>query len=208
MASADENDDVYNTPMLASDAAAMLRRKVQRNDRPYVADTTKLNNRKVDSWKKSVLDEISGPKGLVPSGRVWPSWQLYDEGLGVLKYQELKAKGLIPAVDPEVLEYWKDFFENLTVEEMHSYGSGVVSFGWGLIQNYLKMWYADQKYEALFSKFETPLEWERNHHPHKLLLEGRILPFWNEEMIKDIQQKVAAVLMNQVRPQGGEGGFR
>ena len=192
---------MYNAPMLTSDAASMLRRRAQRNDRPYIAETTKLNNRRVDDWKKNVLDKISDHRGMVLSGRVWHSWQLYDEGKNHLKYQELKSKGAIPKISPEVLEFWKDFFENLTVEEMHSYGSGTVSYGWGIIQNYFKMWYADQKYEKLFSQYSTPLEWERNYHPHKALLSGEILPFWDEETIKDIHHKVAAILINQVEPQ-------
>lgn len=201
----EDREDMYNMPMSTSDAAAMLRRKVQRNDRPYVADTTKLNNRKIDTWKKTVLDKIADHRGSVPSGRVWPSWQLYDEGIGVVKYQEMKTQGVVPEISEKVLAFWKEFFEELTAEEMHEYGSGTISFGWGIIQNYFKMWYADQKYEVLFGKFETPLEWERNHHAHKPLLHGEVLPFWNEEILKDVQQKIGAVLMNQVQPQGTSG---
>ncbi len=190
-----------NAPMLTSDAASMLRRRAQKNDRPYIAKTTKLNNRKVDDWKKNVLDKISDNRGMVLSGRVWHSWELYNEGKSVLKYRELKTKGVIPEISPDILEFWKDFFENLTVEEMHSYGSGAVSYGWGIIQTYNKMWYADQKYEKLFSQYSTPLEWERNYHRYKPLLFGEISPLWDEETRKDIYQKVGAVLINQVKPQ-------
>lgn len=201
----EDREDVYTSPISTGDASAMLRRRVQKNDRPYIAETTTLNNRMVDDWKTSVLDQIADSRGTVPSGRVWESWRLYNEGKGILKYHDLKEKGMILETLPEVLEFWKDFFEHLNVDEMHAYGSGTVSYGWGIIQNYFAMWYSDQKYEALFGKFDTPLEWEQNHHNHTALLTGEVLPFWTEEILKDIQQKIAAVLLNDVKPQGGSG---
>ena len=200
MASHEDYNDICNAPILTSDVASMFRRRILKNDRPYVANTTKLNNRMVDDWKKTVLDKISDHRGLVPSERVWRSWQLYNEGKTILKYQELRTKGVIPEISEEVFEFWKDFFEILTIEEMHAYGSGTVSHGWGIIQNCYKMWYANQKYEKLFSQYSTPLEWEKNYHHHKPLLFGEIFPFWDKEILKDIQQKVSAILMNQVNP--------
>ena len=138
---------------------------------------------------------------------VW-GWQLYNEGIGVQKYVELRDKNMIPKVPKEVLEFWKEFFEKSSVEEMHQYGSGVISFGWGIIQNEIKIWYADEKWENFFSHFKDPLEWEKNRHKQSSLLDGKILPFWNEDILKDIQHKVVAVLMNQVQPQSIGGGFK
>lgn len=194
--------DIYNAPMRVEDAASMLRRRVQKNDRPYISSTTKLNNRMVDQWKKNVLLKTSDNQGRVPSGRVWQSWQLYLEGHEIKQFIELKKQGLLPEPPKEVIEFWKDFFENLSVEEMYAYGSGSISEGWGIIQRHLKMWFAEQKWERIFSaKPDDPLWWEKNYHAHTDYLSGKILPFWNEEKLKDIQQKVAAILMNQVKPQ-------
>nr|QBK86529.1 MAG: uncharacterized protein LCMAC102_03240 [Marseillevirus LCMAC102] len=205
--SAKQHDDYYNAPISTGDAAAMLRRQPQQNERPYTSTTTKLNNRQVDEWKKNVLDKTAN-RGSIPSGRVWNSWQLYNEGNGVKKYIELRDKGMIPQISLGVLEFWKDFFKKSSVEEMHQYGSGVISFGWSIIQNEIKIWYANEKWDNLFSKFENPLEWEKNQHKFSSLLNGKILPFWTEEILKDIQHKVAAVLMNQVQPQSVETGFK
>ena len=150
----EERYDVYDSPISTEDAASMLRRKVQLNDRPYVSTTTKLNNQKVDNWKSSVLNKISNHKGCVPSGRIWQSWVLFDEGNSVKKYIKLRDEGLIPRISKDILEFWKDFFEKLTVDEMHNYGAGTVSAGWTLIKTYIQTWFIEQKYEKLFSKSE------------------------------------------------------
>ena len=193
-----DHEDYYNTPISVDDAASMFRRKPNRNDRPYVAETTKLNNRKVDDWKKKVLQNVCNESGKLQVGRVGKSWQLYEEGKVIEKYIEMKEKGMFPEYSEEVIEFWKDFFENLTVEEMHGYGSGVVFAGWQIIQSYIKTWFAEQKWERLFSKSSDPLWWEKNYHPHTDYLEGRVLPLWDPEKFKDINQKVAAILGNEV----------
>ena len=192
-------EELYNTPISTDDAASMYRRKIQKNDRPYVAETTKLNNRKVDDWKKKVLQKICNDGGKVPVGRVEKSWRLYEEGKAIEKYIEIKNKGMFPTYSEEMVEFWKDFFENLTVEELHEYGSGVVSSGWSIIMDYIKKWYADQKWERLFSQSSEPLFWEKNYHPHTDYLDGKIMPLWDQDKFQDINQKVASVLGNEVK---------
>ena len=202
MADKESRDDYYNAPILVGDAASMLRRHVQKNDRPYVSDTTKLNNRLVDQWKKDVLVRMADHRGMLPSGRVWQSWQLFDEGRSIKKFIELKEQGMLPDPPAEVIEFWKEFFETLTVSEMHEYGSGTISAGWSILQTHITRWFADKKWELLFSKKpDDPLWWEKNYHSHTAYLNGEVLPFWNGEELKDVQQKVSAVLMNQVQPQ-------
>lgn len=200
------DQDAYNMPISTSDAAAMLRRRVAKNEKPYTQEVVKQNNRRVDAWKKNVLDKIADHRGFVPSGRVWGSWQLYDEGMSVREYRTLKAQGMIPEVSSEVLAYWREFFETMTPEEMTGYGSGTISTGWTILNSYIKMWYADQKYECVFSKSDDPLVWEKEYHKHTDLLQGKTLPFgWTEEQLKDIQEKVLSVLTNTVKPQGLSG---
>lgn len=196
----------YNTPMRVEDAASMFRRRVQLNDRPFVAITTKLNNKMVDNWKKTILSEIADNRGTVPSARIWGSWKLYLEGFECKNFAKMKKEGLLPEVDKKVINYWKNFFEKLTVEEMHSYGSGTVSTGWGIIQNYMKVWFAQRKWDEFYSKKPNdPLWWEKNFIKYKSILNGEALPFWNENRLKEIQQKVGAILFNQVNPQGTRG---
>ena len=194
-----------NVPIKTDDAASMLRRKAQNNDRPYIAETTRANNKRVDDWKKKVLNKIADQRGSVPAARVWGCWQLYDEGKSIQKYMELKNQGMLVPVPGAVLDFWKDFFENKTVEEMHAYGSGTVSYGWSIVKQHIQTWFIEQKWDRLYSKSDDPLWWERNYHPHKGVLDGDILPFWTHEKLDDISQKVGAILFNPVSVQGSGG---
>jgi hypothetical protein len=193
-----EPEDYYNAPISIEDAASMFRRKVQKNEPPYLSETTKLNNKKIEDWKSVVLQKICNDSGTIPAGRVLKSWELYSEGKVIEKYIEMKKSGMMLEYPPAIIEYWKDFFENLTIEELYSYGPGVLSAGWYIIQSYIKTWFAEEKWNRLFSHSSDPLYWEKNFGPHVDYLEGKILPFWSIELFKEITEKVGSVLSNQV----------
>lgn len=193
-------EDIYNLPILIEDAAAMLRRNVSRNERPYTADAIKINNRMVDDWKENVLKKMADSQGRVRSGRVAQSWLLYEEGKTIHSYMKLKKDGLIPDVDEKVAEFWKDFFENLEVSEMKHYGWGTVAKGWGILGNYIQDHFVQKKWEALYSRSEDPFFWEQNHSDIQDFLQGKPHPFWREDQLKDIQHKVTSVLGTTVKP--------
>lgn len=189
----------HDVPILTSDAASMMRRKVNKNDKPYTQSVVRLNNQLVDEWKESLLDKISDSQGKILSVKVWQTWVLFQEGKGTERYMELREKGVIRHVENEVLDFWKDFFENKSVEEMHFYGTGNVSFGWTIIQNELRMMSAEEKWEKIFCKSGDPYDWYKLSFKHQELF-GNNLPFWTPEIYEDIHQKVATVLMVQVDP--------
>lgn len=191
--------DVYNVPISVTDASSMLRTKIQPNMRPYTLQVVKLNNRLVDDWEEKVLKKMADRRGTVPSGKVWPSWKLYFEGKGILEY--VKIRNMIPRVTKDQLKFWTEFFHHSTLEEIHSCGVGVVSFGWDIIETELRSWNADQKWEKIFSKSEDPLEWEKMAPSHQSLLKGELFPFWNQEILKTISEKVGTILHLQITPE-------
>ena len=200
---AEQKVDYYNLPISTTDAASMLRRKVSRNAKPYTQITTELNNKLIDEWKERVLNKLADRRNTVPSGKVWSSWQLFLEGKGCEKYVELRDKGLIRHVDKEVLEFWLSFFKDRSIEEMHAYGVGVVNHGWSLVKSEMQMWYADEKWEKLYSKSRDPMDWEKEHFKYQDLISGKQLPStfgWDEEILTDIHEKVGTVLFNQINP--------
>lgn len=202
-----ESEIIANTPMLIRDATSMLRRKINSYDREYVKITTKLNNRMIDEWEDKVLTHLADPEGRIPAGRVWHSWQLFLEGKEIAQYVKLCEEGVIMDIPEHVLSYWITFFETKSPEEMHSYGTGAVSYGFGIIQDAIKRWFVDQKWEKLYSKYpDDPLAWEKNYHKYTDIIFGKILPFdWTEEQLKEIQWKTSSVLSNTVTPNGGSG---
>lgn len=195
----EEMENGFNLPITTSDAAGMLRVRIPRNGRPYDCSVMKLNNARVDEWKENVLDKMSSNRK-VPAGIVWESWKLFDEGQSTLKLMEMIKCGAVPEVPEKVVEFWKTFFENSTVEEMHEYGSGTISTGWQLLTLHIKLWYVKEKYNALFSQSDDPLHWEKNHHKHTPILRGEVLPFWDKETFKEISEKVRTILQIQVQP--------
>jgi len=198
-------ENLYNSPISIKDATEMLKRKPQPNDRPFVAGTTNLNNGLVDRWEKEVLNHISDEKDCIPSGRVWDSWQIFEEGIVVTKFIEQKQKGIIQEIKFEDIEYWKNLFENGSITEIFDHGSGSIGFGWRLLNDYIKMWYAEQKYTQFYSKFSTPLEWEKNYHNYTKLLKGDVHPLWSSKETRDIiNQKVLSILINNIKPQNSE----
>lgn len=195
-----DTEDLYNLPILIEDAASMLRKNVSRNERPYTIEAVKFNNRMVDDWKKSVLENMADSRGMVRSGRVAQSWMIFEEGNTIYSYMKLKEEGLIPSCDPKIIDYWKDFFETLSVSEMKKYGWGVVAKGWNILNSHLQDHFVTQKWEKLYSKSADPFFWEQNHSDISDLLQGKPHPFWNDEDLKDIQQKVNSVLSTAVKP--------
>jgi hypothetical protein len=192
-------EDYYNYPMKIEDAAGMLRVRIPKNEKPFTVSALQENNRLVDEWKKTVLKKMADSKGMIPSGRVWPSWLLFYEGKMIKKYTQLKDDGFIVRPPARVVDYWKVLFEKGSVEDLHKLGSATVSYGWGIIRTELERWYVEQKWDKLYSKSPDPLFWEKNYHKHADLFNGKIFPIWGEELLKEIQEKVSAVLFNQVK---------
>jgi hypothetical protein len=197
-----EEMDFHDAPIKTTDAASMLRRRTRKNERPYTATVIKLNNRLVDEWKKTLLDRMADQKGMVRTIKVWQSWGIFYEGKTVQKVIELRDQGLLPKTDKKVIDYWVEFFEKSTIEDLHEYGHGTVSFGWLLLQNEIRLWCADEKWEKIYSKSDDPYEWYQESFKHPDLVQGKKLPFWDMDKLKEIEERMATVLHVQVEPTG------
>lgn len=196
----DPGKAMYEAPIKVSDAASMFRVRITNNMRPYTAVVSKMNNDMVDEWENTVLKNIADHRGAIASGRVSDSWLLFQEGKNVLEYMKMREKGLIVRPEPHILKFWIDFFENLSIAEMMSYGKAQVSYGFSLISHEVRCHFAEEKFKALFSMSDDPLEWEKNRVRHADLLAGKPHPFWDEETYKDIIDKVGAILTTNVQP--------
>ena len=159
-----------------------------------------MYSRKVDEWKKIVLTKLADGNGTVRSSKIYPSWMVFYEGEQIGKYVELRDKGVVHRPSKEKVIFWKYFFSELTIEEMHTYGPAMISRGWSVIEDEIRMWCADQKWEKIFSKSRNPWEWEQEQYKHQDLMLGKLYPFWDEKIIRDIKEKVATILQVQVQP--------
>jgi hypothetical protein len=178
----------------------MLRKNISKNEKPYVAEVLKFNNRLVDEWKKTILVNIADNEGRLRSGKIAGYWMTFEEGKNIYKYMELKKQGLLPEYDMKVVEFWKSFFQDLSISEMKDYGWAVVARGWAYLTSYFQDYYVVQKWEKLYSHDEDPLYWEKNSYLISGLSKGENHPLWDEETLKDIHQKVNSILTNPVKP--------
>lgn len=196
--------DLYNTPITPADAAGMFKTTVSPNERPFTAKVMHANNHMVEDWQEKVLRRMCDSTGCVPSGIVLGSWQLYAEGLSVHEFMKLKEKGMITKTDPKLVEVWKRFILDSSIEELHKVGSACISRGFTVLENYWRTWYAEKKWDKLYSKSEDPYYWQSNYKPHKALITGKILPDgWTKNEMQDVSEKVATVLRTQVKVAGG-----
>jgi hypothetical protein len=191
-------ENYMNNPMRVSDASSMLRITLKKNMKPYDHAVIKLNNRMVDEWEDKVLKKMATDEGTIPCSQVWPSWQLFRDGTWISNY--MKSENMAPEITETQVQYWKDFFENLTVEEMHDHGVLLVDNGWYTLNKYIKEWLVKQRWEKVFSQSNDPYEWYVLSKKHSDLMKGKILPFWDNDHLREIAEKVETVLKIQVRP--------
>lgn len=201
-------EDPYNAPIAVSDAVAMFKSRVGSNMKPYTREAIDYNNRLVDRWGKEMLVKIADCKGTLPSGALLGMWTLYHEGIFIKRYIEYSTENHIPATPDDVITFWRTLFETSSIESLMDMGSGLVSFGWMILQNYFKRWYAEEKWARFYSKYPgDPVAWYKNYKDHKALITGKELPFWDESTMAEVTEKVGTVLMTQVKVEG-MSGFR
>ena len=193
--------DPYNSPITTTDAASMLRVRVNPNMKPYTKAIVLANNKLVDDWEFRVLKEISNSSGTVPASKVWPCWQSYIEGVQIRETKNLIESGMITMPNEKVVDFWRDTFERMTIEELHKMGGGSVGYGWNVIQTYIRLWLVERKWELIYSKSNNPLSWHKESIGHTNLQKGTILPFWDPETLKLITEKVLYVTNIQVKPE-------
>ena len=194
----DKNDmDMYNSPILVSDATSMFRRKVGPNMPPYVSTVFRKNNQKVDKWEKEMLNELCTNDNKLPSGRVLPLATLFEEGSSYPAFK--RAFPHIPRPTEEQLEYWKSFLDR-PIDELYDEGHELCLLAWQIVCNELKIRDNIKKYEAVYEKSSDPADWYDYSVESKHLFDGTEHAFWDEEKIKDISERVKTVVSMRMSP--------
>ena len=184
--------------MSVSDAAAMFRRVVGKNDRPYVAANKQENNRMVDAWKKQLLGEVAS-NGKLQANAVLPMWNLFAGGFEVPSTIHLAEYA--PSITDEQVKYWKEFFETADVPRLWKLGKPVVGLGWSVIMNRIRFLDAQQKFDAIYQGSDEPLDWYSRSLAKRDLFVQPELPFWNPKQLHEIYEMVTAFLGFQTGPQ-------
>lgn len=197
---ADEIEDSYlNIPMKISDAASQLRRRIGKNDSPYVVEVTRGNNAIVDRWYEGVLRHIAGPNMTIPAPRAHGCFMTFYEGLEITKYQEYKSQ--LMTYPEEKVKFWVNFLLTKSVKELHEAGIGIVSAAWSIITNAIRYYFADLKWTEIYSKSTVPLEWDKLANDMPSLMNRRALPFGlNRDRMQEMEEKVRCVTSCVIEP--------
>lgn len=189
-------------PIKISEVASMMRRRVNRNERPMEKVVITRNNDIVDNWQRDVLTHIADGESCIPAKRVAGCFQYYFEGLEMTQYKKYEA--FLPKYDPVIVTFWINFLLVEEIDKIHEAGIGVVSAAWSTITGALRSHFAAKRWELVYSKSDVPAEWDRlaNDNPH--VMNGRPLPFnLTVEDMAAMEEKVRIVLSNTIQPTGG-----
>lgn len=188
----DSNFNPAELPISTFNAATMLKKTVKENEKPYDKAVKQANNALVERWRKEVLNVLADNKGNVKCGIVWESWQRFSEGFNIRSLVEMKP--YLVRYDEDQLNFWIEFFRDLTVKEIASYGAGVSDLGWFFLSNEVRIRMSEKKWEEVYSKSENPLDWERSNSQERSVLRGEIFPILDSFTMKRMEEKVRAVL--------------
>lgn len=199
MAEKEYDSMIYNTPMKISDVSSLFRKPVSKNERPYEKEVITYNNDQVDKWYAEVLLKIADNQGSIPAGRVNSCFQYFIQGKELAQHQ--KYKDFLPEYSEEKIKFWIDLFTKSNVKDLCEMGHGVVSGGWNVIVTGIRYYFADKKWEKIYSKTTDPAEWDKMANNNGNLMNGRPLPYGlTLDSLSDIEEKVIALLKNPISP--------
>lgn len=199
----DNSCDPATLPMRISDAVGMFRREINKNERPYTKAILLSNNTLLDEWENTILKKICNREGKIKAGQVWFEWQYFYTGKIIGSFIEHLEEGLVVRPSKERVDYWIKIFETSSIENLIKIGAPLVGYGWKLL---LDDDYIDtmlNRWEKIYKNSNDPLDWRKlsNDYP-KLWSENTtvISTRWDEETLKDIQQKVMTIIKTPVQP--------
>ena len=190
-----------NTPLRIADAASMLRKVINPNERPYTKDILKYNNQIVDSWYSEVLQKICNKNACIRAGQFYSEWQYFYTGKTIKTFIYNLNSGFIFRPSPEVIDHWVKIFTEQSVKQLARLGALCVSHGWKLIMDETLIRDNLNKWEKIYSLSDDPLEWRKlaNNYP-KLWNMTCESPFWSQEDSENINQKVMTILKTPISP--------
>jgi len=188
-----------NNPVRISDAASMLRRKIDPNERPYAKDTMKFNNNLVDEWHDKVLKHICTKDGTIRVGQMYQEWQFFHTGKIIYKFMDGLTTGIICRPSETAITFWVKEFTDKSVKQLVQLGAPLLSVGWKLIIDETLIRKLSEKYEKIYKHTQDPLEWRKlgNDYP-KLWNSDHESPFWSAEDLAVITQKVMTILRTPI----------
>lgn len=172
-----------------------MEQPIHKNDRPYTQTAHKYINNMINEWASIAMTEDEYQ--LTECQSLWDSWVIYNEGLGLKRYETVRKH--VPRPSEEIVQYWLEFFRK-EIDEIHSYGTGYIGSGWFLLQNENKIRVAELKLKKVFVGDDLK-QWIENAKKENDLMVGNEGSLWTMEELRENGLKVGTVLSLIVAPQ-------
>lgn len=184
-----------------SDASDLLRRYIGGNELPYTKAVLKNNNSLVDEWHYKVLINIASREGEILTSQYREEWLFFYTGKIITPFIKALENGHVSRPDEKSVNYWKNIFQDSTIEELIKMGPAVVEHGWKLIADESYIRKSLEKWELIYKGSDDPMVWrERSHANAKLWFTEHDDAFWDVDQYRDITQKVFTVLKTVIEP--------
>jgi hypothetical protein len=195
------DQEMMNKSMRVSDARCALMVLIDKNERPYKAATQKFNNDLVEQWYEQVLKKICDREGMIKAGQVMLEWQTFYDGKTTSRIIHELNEGTIERPSKKCVDHWVKIFTEYDVSGLMKLGQPAVGLGWRTVVTETFLRNAQDKWDIIYSKSNDPLEWRKlaNDNP-KLWNSEHVSPFWGDEILDDVNTKVATVLSSRIEP--------
>ena len=194
-----------DTKILVSDAVDMILHKIKVNTPPFQASAMKKDNLLVQQWAKQVLEKFMDDDGRVDADMVADSWEWFYRGCTTVPVMKFIEKGLVELPSEKVVDHWRDWLANATVEEMHNEGVITVSEALNACQTFYRHWYIQKAYDLCYSQSDDPYQWELMRPKFKEISRGNGYQLWSREVHENVLEKCNAVLRTHATVEGVAG---
>ena len=193
---------ITGTHIKVAKAVAMLKRPISKNEKPFDRKVLSLNDQVVDEYHDRLLKSLALSDGTVAVQDIYTSFMTFYEGKEIQRYRTHVSH--LNIYREEQVKFWINFFDKSTISEIHRAGLSVVSAGWAIIIGAIRYWFADLKWQEMYSKSDDPLEWHRLVEKYNAV--QRDLPMGlTRPFLAELEEKVKAVVSRPIEPKVGNG---
>lgn len=140
-----------NTMINVKDFTKRNRFVISPNDDKNVTSLKQQHNERYDIFLKDILMPRT-KDNMIRSDDASFLWIVYTDEFETLNFKKHENK--LRPINKELVDYWIDMFKK-SHSELYHYGINTISSAYGLLIDYYRQWYTNQKYEKIYSKGKT-----------------------------------------------------
>ena len=172
---------------------------IDKNELPYKQKVILEYNKNINDWVKNVLPDIVKEQNDVKTidrNEIVAELGFFHDGNIIHKFMSSYNKGLILRPSGKSVKYWKNLFENGSINELMEIGHMTVKQGWKIITDEIYIRSVLYKWNCIYNVSTNPIDWrnqvknlDKNKQTYKL---------WDDDTHRSSIQKVLTVIKNIV----------